>query len=745
MIMTTIILRANPFQPQQCQLLQGCGTISDILDQHGQDKGLCDSHGQHLVPFIVLIDDRAVLQKAWQHTVINGQQLVTIMVLPQGGDGLLGSILALAVAFAAPVFAPTVAGALGVSNALGGALIGIGGSLLVGTLFRPSLPNLPEFGDTPTASPTYNLSARGNNARLGQPIPIIYGKHKIYPNLAAAPWTLYQDNEQFLHQLLMIGQGEYVVSDIAIDDTPIDQFAEVTTQIINPGEDITLFDPDYVTAPEVSGQELLYNEMVGGFTLNPADTRTTEIHLDIVAPRGLYYQNDDSSLATRSVSWSVEYCRIDDDGIAIEDWSALATETLSANTITAQRRSYVYQVASGRYQVRIMRTSPESTSVREVNTIHWEAARAKLSRTTNTSGVTMLAIKMRASNNLSSRSRRLVSCVASRKLPAWQPTQGWSMPVETRSLAWAIADIAKSGGRLPDERIDLSALYDLDIFWSQQEDYFDAVFDSSINVWEALSRTARAGRAGCFLQGGILRVVRDKEQTLPVAMFTPRNIVKDSLKIDYRLADDDTATAVKVKFHNRRSWLNDEVIVSLDDDQSDPATINLFGVTDEAHARREGLYIARANRYRRKAIKFTTELEGMIPSYGDLINIIHQQPRWGIGGEVVSYDSTTRTLTLSEPLDWGLVTEGHLMLRSEIGAVQGTWQVNKGDNDHQVILAPGATPSISIAGDREKTHYGFALTADEIGIKARVTKVNPRNNNRIEITALAEDPRVHLE
>ena len=745
MRMPNIILQSNPFEPQHIQRLSSKDTIAAILAEHGQNKGLCDKAGKHLVPFIVLADGVAVLQKHWPTIQLSNHQLIAIVVLPQGGGGVLGSVLTLAVAIAAPVLAPTVAGALGVSAGVAGSLIGVGGAILVGTLFSPGQPRLPEFGDTPAASSTYNLTARGNRARLGQPVPIIYGKHKIYPDLAAASWTMYENNEQFLHQLLMIGQGDYTVTDIAIDDTPIANFAEVTTQIINNGDDITLFDPDYVTAPEVSGQELLHNELVGGFVVNPADTRTTEIQVDVVAPRGLYYQNDNGTLAMRSTSWLVEYQEIDDDGIALGEWSTLATETLSAATNTPQRRSYVYAVPSGRYAVRMQRTNAVSTSIREVTTIHWESARAKLSRTTNTSGVTMLAVKMRASNNLSSRTRLLVSCYASRKLPIWHPTNGWSAPSETRALAWAIADIARSSGEMSDQRIDIQALYELDQIWSRRQDYFDAVFDSAITVWEALNRAARAGRAGCFLQGGVLRVVRDQAQSLPVAMFTPRNIVKDSLKIDYRMSDDDTATAVKVKFHNRRSWLNDETLVSLDSDTSDPATTTLFGVTDEAQAIREGLYLARANRYRRKAIHFTTELEGMIPTYGDLITVVHQQPHWGIGGEVIAYDDITRTLTLSEPLDWGAITQGHLMLRSSEGGIQGVWLVKKGVANYQVILPDDANPIISIAGNREKTHYGFAFTAKEIGLQARVTKVNPRNNNRIDITALAEDDRVHIE
>ena len=269
-------------------------------------------------------------------------------LLPAGGGGgknPLATVASLALMVAVPTLAPVFAGSMGITSAIGIGLVqfglGLAGNMLIGALFPPSAPELPQYGNTPAASPTYSLQARGNSARLGQPIPAIYGQHRIFPNLAAAPWSQYQNNEQYLHQLFMVGQGEYDIQSINIDDTPIANFAEVDTQIIPPGGSITLFQPDYVTAPEVAGQELLHNVAVGGFILNPADTLTSEIHIDIIAPSGLYSLNDNGSLASRSVSWIVEYSSIDNDGVALGSWSQLGSETLSQSTNTPQRRTYI--------------------------------------------------------------------------------------------------------------------------------------------------------------------------------------------------------------------------------------------------------------------------------------------------------------------------------------------------------------------------------------------------------------------
>ena len=211
------------------------------------------------------------------------------------------------------------------------------------------------------------------------------------------------------------------------------------------------------------------------------------------------------------------------------------------------------------------------------------------------------------------------------------------------------------GAGLADVRIDLAGLLALDAVWTARDDHFDAVFDAATTVWDALARIARVGRAASFQQGGTVRIVRDGPQSLPVVLFGPRNIVKGSFHIRYIMPGAETADAVTVEYFSAQTWQPAEVTAQLPDSSATrPATVSLFGITDPDHAEREALYLAAANRYRRKLISFQTELEGMIPTYGDLIAIIHDMPQWGQGGEIVAWDETT--LVTSEPLTWTKAT-----------------------------------------------------------------------------------------
>ncbi len=767
----TVVMLHNPFRPDRDRDVFAVAaplSIREWLGEQGIDEF------DH--PTICLRNGSPVLRDRWGETEIGENDLVVFVPLPQGGGGdgknPLRTILMLAVMVAAPYLGGLIAGAIGVTSTIGISLITAGvalvGTTLVNVLLPPPKPAAPSFGrGVPSPSPTYSLQAQGNQARLTQPIPVIYGRHRVYPDLAATPWAEYDGNEQYLHQLHCIGQGEHDLEKVRIEDTPIASFEEIETELVPPGGTVTLFETDVVTAPEIAGQELIgvndretgEDGWVGPFTANPAGTRATRIGIDVVMPRGLYYATASGSFSARTIEWEVEARAIDEKGEAAGGWIAVASESVTAAENTPQRKSYRYTLDAGRYEVRARRTNDKSGDARAGHEIHWGGLKAFLEDAPAFGAVTLLAVRMRATDNLSQRSARMMNCIVTRKLPLWDPASDWSEPQQTRSIAWAFADAARAryGAGLDDARIDLEALHALDAVWRSRGDRFDAVFDQSLTVWEALTRIARCGRALPFLQGGILRIARDAPRTLPVALFGPRNIVRGSFRVQYVMPGEDTADAVTVTYFSERTWTPDEVVAALPDSATEaadkPATVDLFGCTGPEQAMREGLYMAAANRYRRRIVTFRTELEGLIPTYGDLIAITHDLPRWGQGGEVTAVDG--RTLTLSEPLEWdsgeetaagtGAATAAppvhYLALRRRDGGLSGPWPVEPGADDRTVVLSEDPDPEPYTGAEEERTHFAFGA-GEAWGLRARVMAVRPRGE-QVEITAVGEDVRVH--
>jgi hypothetical protein len=72
-------------------------------------------------------------------------------------------------------------------------------------------------------------------------------------------------------------------------------------------------------------------------------------------------------------------------------------------------------------------------------------------------------------------------------------------------------------------------------------------------------------------------------------------------------------------------------------------------------------------------------------------------------------------------------------------------QLSRGNSDAELTLPTAASPTIHTAGERENTHYAFALSATDIGLLCRVVGVKPRAKNQIEISAINENALVHLE
>ncbi len=731
----------NPFNPDKgkiSRIVPTLQTISQITEAYNVDLSR---------PTVCLVDGVAVLRKDWD-APLHPNAVVSFITLPLGGGGKssnpLNVVLMVALVAATIYTGGAVGAAYGaVWGGVAAAGVSVGGTILINTLVPTPKPALNGMTSSAyTQSPTYSLQAQGNEARLGSPIPVIYGRHLIYPDFASQPYYKYKNDEQYVYQLHCIGQGEYDIEQIRIEDTPIGSFEEITYQIIRPGEKNTLFEEDVVTSNEVAGQELLKGTICGPFVLNPTESVVNKIEVDMAFQRGCYYANDNGTMGSKSIQWRVEARLIDDEDNALGGWFTLGTESLTSSNHNAMYRTYTYTVAQGRYEVRATRLDDKDGSARAGHEIRWGAAKGYIVSSKNYGNVTLLAVIMRATDNLSQRSSRMVNCIVTRKLQTWSPDGGWSTLTPTRSIAWALADILKAnyGARLLDKSIDLPALYQLDQIWSKRGDTFNAVFDSKLTVYEALSRTAKVGRAISFIHSGIVRFVRDEPRTIPVALFGSRNIVKNSLSIQYVMPSEDTADSVCVEYFSERTWKTSEVTGTFEGSSSDKtATVELFGCTNKAQAQREAVYMALANRYRRRIVTFTTELEGLIPSYGDLIAITHDMAKWGQGGEILAQDGLK--LTLSEPVSFIDGKPHYLALRKKDGSLSGPYVVMPTDYDTEVLLAE--TPEIEIltGTDKERTHFAFGL-ANKWSVLARVTGIRPRST-KVEITAVIEDERVH--
>lgn len=722
-------------------------------------------------PHIALLNGRGLTRKAWNYRLQPNDCLIftDVRAIPMDGGGGGGSNpMAIVATIALNMIAPGIGEALlgtdfmaSTLSAIGmtsqtfvaGASIAIGaaGAALISGMVsapRPTSPNGGAQASYASASPTYNLAAQGNAARIGGAIPEQFGRVKSFPDFAAQPYVEYADNEQYLFQLLCLGRGWYDIESLGIEDTPFSSFADISYEIVNPGETLDLFPAAVHSSIEVSGQELLTGETIGPFVANASQTTATRIGFDVVCPRGLYYGNDAGGLDARSVSVTFSVRAIDDLGAPAGDWITLATETISGATTTPQRRSFSYSISpGGRFEAKAVRNDAKDTGSRAGHEVVWAGLRAYLVSEQTFGDVTLIGVKMRASNNLSAQASRKIYVLSTRMLRTWSPSGGWSSErVATRSIAFACAYLASAC--LPDKRIDLAALYQLEQIWLARGDTFNFRFDQFVSFWDAITTMAQAGRAKPYFQGGVLHFWRDQPQTLPVAGFSMRNIKRGSFSVEFLLPSDETADSVEITYFDETVWRPLPLLCSLPGSAAvKPVKRELLGVTNRDQAYKEGIYYAAVNLYRRTPIRLSSEMEGFLPGYGDLCAVSHDMMAWGQSGEVVAFDAGTLTLTLSEPLTWDSGTH-YIGLVRRNGSMAGPYVVTAGTSAYKVVLSDitlaelEAEVTIYTGRTEELTRYMFGA-GEAWRQPALVKSARPKSWNEVELEFWNEDPAVH--
>ena len=171
----------------------------------------------------------------WENFIPRSNDVVSILVRPAGGDGgkeIFRLIATIAIAVAAVVFAPAIAGAvlgLGAPVAAGStaalvttAILTTVGTLILNAVVPPPSINLPNSGFD--AGESYFITGQSNQARPYQVVPVVYGRMKMVGNLASQPEIFSAGDSTLFTTLVDWGLGANRVSDIRAGDTQIAYF-----------------------------------------------------------------------------------------------------------------------------------------------------------------------------------------------------------------------------------------------------------------------------------------------------------------------------------------------------------------------------------------------------------------------------------------------------------------------------------------------------------------------------------------
>lgn len=623
----------------------------------------------------------------WETTRIGADHTLVLTALPQGGGGSNPLRIILSIAVMAAAF--FVAGPLGLGAQLGTTL-GIGqaagttlafgavsalGQFVVSTLLPPPSPRgVSNFNED--VSPTFSASAQSSIARPGAPVPVQFGRHIHLLDDVSPPFARFQNNTQVICQLLALGMGEHVLEEVRLGDTTVwrdgaltDTLPGVAIEHVASGSSVTLFEEAVWTQGDVTGLTLEHDVVVGWHAAVPRGKAAEAVEVDIVFQQLVVIDNSGNN-QERTVTIRVEAQMVDDDDTALGEVIELQTLSFTGATRSALRSSHKWFVPLGRWRLRLTRLTPAGDNQTFDDAI-WTSLKGILPGGRIVTGMELLAVRVEVGEQFAAQSARQVQAVKTRKLPVWDGS-GWTAPAPTRDIAWSVAEIARSHGRLED--IDMAELLALHAVWSGRGDRFDTLFDQSLSFWEALSAALRVGRAQADQIGRRIRLWRDVPQPVPRQLFSERNIRRGSLVVRPRLPVSDRPERLVAQYMDAHTWRPAELTVGAITGRE--RRERYFGITGKDHLLREVGHDWRAARFRTVEVEFEVEMENRLLLRGDPIALSHFELTDGIALGLDGWVGTE--IALDREIDLGDQPPEMLMILSAPdGAVIGPFRVER--------------------------------------------------------------------
>lgn len=268
-------------------------------------------------PMRVWHNGHPVPAKLWRRLIPRAGDRILIRAKMEGGGGggkILRMVALVALVIVSAGYGAALGGALGFTGATAGAIgssvIMLAGTMLINALLPMPAPTAAKLGvgEKYESSPTYAIQGGRNGARPWEPMLLVFGRHRVVPDLGAIPFTQQQGDDQYLNQVFHFGlqNWEVGIEDIKIGETSIYNYSGVQTQVSDGFGRVTLFPGNVDT--------------LQGFSLSAADgwrSRTTSSEVNAISVElaaRLFRVNDDGSMVARSVDVEIQYRNADGGG-----------------------------------------------------------------------------------------------------------------------------------------------------------------------------------------------------------------------------------------------------------------------------------------------------------------------------------------------------------------------------------------------------------------------------------------------
>ncbi|MDO5648870.1 phage tail protein [Paracoccus sp. (in: a-proteobacteria)] len=462
---------------------------------------------------------------------------VVIRVVP--GKDAIRSVLTIVVSIAAVavggLWGAGLASALGVSTAVGTAMVTFGvsviGNLLINALIPPARPK-----EQRTAN-SFAINGWQNRLDPDGAVPCVLGRLRYAPPFAVMPHTEIVGDLQYVRAVFNFGYGPLELSDYQLGDTPLSQFTgvEVEDRSGVAGDPALSLYPTQVVEEQI-GVDLTRPK--------PRDDRGEVINGDPIETPVVRVTGADADGASVIFAFPAGLVRVDNKGdkqrqhvdIRIRQrlsgqtaWHMVERLSINAAKSEAFYRQHSWTFPSrGRWEIEVTRMTGERDETTTSDRSVWLALQTTRPEYPISFGepLALTAVRIKATHQLSGALDNLSARVARRCLDWDRTARQWVMRRTSNpaSLYRYILQSRANPRPVPDAGLDLEQLQDWHVYCRLKGLFYDRVLDDTgMTLRDALAEVAAAGRATPRHDGVRWGVTIDRPQDLIVDHISPRN------------------------------------------------------------------------------------------------------------------------------------------------------------------------------------------------------------------------------
>ncbi|WP_295567077.1 host specificity factor TipJ family phage tail protein [uncultured Stenotrophomonas sp.] len=624
--------------------------------------------------------------------------------------------------------ASTFSVSAGAASAIGAGLF-MAGSMLINKVLMPKPPK----PDNRQADSVYSISGARNQMRPYEPLPLLFGRIRITPDLLSTPYSWYEGNDQYLAMVLCAGVNAGRVDSLYNADTPLANYEGVQVYHAGYSQMPEQSIPLYSNADSIDGAELPKDH---GWVQRTTSLDTLRVQVS------LEYVLGGSGTSGKSYPVS-ERIEVQYRAVGTNDWKVLASETYRSDRFDVRRATIARDVALGQYELRVRKVGLGDYEGKNTqkNDFQWTTLTSVQRDRADYTGIARTGLRIKATGQLNGSPDEIRCIAAADPIPEWNGSE-WVSRESSNPGAQCLAYARgiRRGGRLlggmtlSDSQIDLESWKAFSLHCAANGYTYDHYVKDTRSHSDILSSIARAGFGEITWAGGRLGVIWAAQEQPLSGVVNMATIKKGQFQVDYSLVS--AADGIEYTYIDPSDWQPRTLRVPAPGVESmlNPAQISGEGVTSEQHAARLARWHLAQSLYQYKDIAYSTDIEHLSYQRLSVLALQHDMTQWGFGGRVVGVDRSGAevTITLDEPVPGRSGSSAFIGLRIPGERVYRVLKVKAFSGESRVLTLAEPWPTDAVlpgSHDGNPAHdtiwiYDFKQTP---GYRVRVTSIEPED------------------